>query len=800
MFVSVGLDVQSEYLFKGFKPSLSRGESIAHPIEESTTKKKFIKQTTITDTFKERKRKSSSLDISQSKEKKKRDNAVIEKFRHLKESFGKSSIELRDDLQRSVDISNNILQEITPSNKQVRKTDQENNLELACEDNNDCGTIVKGHDYPEMLAEDLCNEQNFIADEHFDNILSEIENEISKNRHIDGPTNSQKHAIVETTALINKPNPFSKPNYKVLNSKRPTKSTRYNYSFIELLERKANLSDEDDITFNEDGGFSDTIKSQVENFIMKASTNTTNIVDIDMTKLLSNPSSPKLPDKQVKTVESCIEVLNFQNNKVMEKDTTIILKAPMDLTMVAKERISLKERDVDMTTEYPEVIFDSTSNKDTNQMAIKGAKHKNDLIYENTPYDGNLVNAINQGDNFKNIAGSIKPEMFVDHVNNKGEPAYFSQKLLNSPCDLKKYEKCQNNNLKISSIVLASERNRKFEENGDVEIINGETTHVGEDSREKYIPKTNLPIGLAPSEKIIKQMCANNYCKFSNQLMLPSFNTMSINTSQRNTANLVDNLNQASIVKNNRLEKQPILYFKEDIGGIKPFNETKQNPHHLPYNTTTQINTHTLPSISEKPLQLRKDENWDNLKSDDDTLMSAISKEISASFPPSTPKKEKYVNTYSFSTTKIDVETKKHADLQVQIIRKLKVDLDITEILTRGDKDVQKNKGKTTQTMNCVDNILSCAHEVPNYSRKCEISDNHEGLWFQSQLAYELNPIDEMCVEEKNVSKIEQNLLQDVNEKELAIVQGQTLEKPQRTEDLKGRLGNILEIYSKILR
>lgn len=772
MFVSVGLDVQSEYLFKGLELLFSRGESIAHLIEVPATKKMVKKQTTITDIFKERKRKFSDLDISQSKEKKKRDTAVIEKFRYLKESFGKSSTELRED-EKSVEISNKLLQDMTPSNKQGTTINQENNLQLAYEANNDCGTVVSEYEYPEMIAEDLYNKQDFIADEHFDNILSEIENEISKSHHTDGPANSQKQATpLETTPLINNPNSFGKPNYKLLNKKRPTKSARCNYSFIEKLQKNENLIDEDD-TSSKDGGFSDTIKSHVEKFIMNTSINTTNTVDPIMTELIRNQSFSKLPDKQGNNMESCIEDLKLQNNKAIDINTTIVLKTPKDLTMVPEELAILKEHDVDMTTENPEVIFGTrSSNKDISHLAIKGAKNENYLIQEK-------ANLINHSNNFKNIAGNIKPEMFVDHVNIKREPTYFSQELLTGPCDMKKLDNRhhkivrrspQNNNLKIT-IVLQPEQYGKFEES--------------EDEREKYIPEANLP-SVISSDKKFKQMCANNCYKFSKSLMLGNFHTMSMNTSQVNTSNTVDK--QVSISKRNRLENQPILYYNKRVDGLKPFNETKPSTQPLPYNTTKQVNTNILPSKT-------KDENWNNLKLNDDTIKSVISTEASASLSPFTLKKEKYVNRYSFSTTKIDVQTKKQADLQVQIIRKLKVDLDVTEILTREDIDVQT---ETAQTSNYVDDNFLCALEVPNYTRKSETSDKHEEDGQCSQLAYELDPNDKMCVQEKNVPKITQNLIQSINEKEL--LQEQTLEKPKKTEDLKGRLGNIFKKYKKILR
>lgn len=793
----VGLDVQSEYSFKGLEPLFSRGESIAYPIEQSTTKKIFKKQTTITDTFKERKRKLNDLDVSQSKEKKKRDNAVIEKFRYLKEPFGKLSIELRDKQQKPVENSSKLLQETTPSNKQVRKIINENNLELAC---SDYDTTVSEHVYSEMISEDLDHGNDFLDDDHFDNILSEIENEISKSRHLSGSVNS--HKPLETTLLINNPNPSSKLNYKLQNPKRPK---RCNYSFIELLQRNENLSDADDTTSSTDGGFSDTIKSRIEKFIRRISTNTTNVADAAMTKLISTQTCSELSDKQVKTVELCRNDAMPQNNKIMDKDITITLKSPKNYSMVSKEPVSIEESKVDMTTEKPNVTFGTCiSNNDTGQMA-KGTKNKNqnDFIQENKPNKTNLLNLVIQSNDFKNVAENRTPERFVDYVNNIGEPMYFSQELLKVPCDLKKFdhphhkivpENCRTNNMNIAMHEL--EQYGNYDENEDVEMVKDKADYVvSQDSHEKYIRKDNL----IQSDKHHKQLeCPNNYYKLSHQLTLPNLNMTSTKTSQRNTAYTVDKLNQESISQSNKLD---------DVGEIKSFKETKQIIQPIPYNTFKHVNTNMLSSISEKSLQNTKDEKGDHFEQDD-TMKSAISKEAPTSVSPFNQKKEKCVNTYSFSTTKIDVQTKKHADLQVQIIRKLKVDLDITEILTHEDKDVQMNKGKaaqtsykgqTAQTSNCVDYSLSRILEIPNYSRICETSDNHvDGLG--PQLAHGLHSIENMCVQEKSVKNIGQQVIQGLNEKEPAIVQGERSENFQGTEDLKGRLENILEKYSKILR
>ncbi|XP_026327613.1 probable ATP-dependent DNA helicase HFM1 [Hyposmocoma kahamanoa] len=514
----VGLDVQSEYLFKGLEPLLSQGESMVYPIQEPTIKKMFKKQTTITDSFKERKRKINDLEISQSKEKKKRDNAVIEKFRHLKGSLGKSSTELRKKLQKPVEISNKLRQMTPPGN--TKEINHENSFGLAYENENDYDTIVREYEYPEMISEDFDNEQDFTADDHFDNILNEIENEISKTRYSDGPVNSQNHTMsLEQTSRKNKPNPFSKPNCKLLNLKTPTKSTRCNYNFIELLQRRENLSNEDDtISSKSNSGFSDTIKSQVEKFIMNTSITTAYTVDPVMKELISNSSPSKSSNKQVKDLESCPENLMLHNNKIMDKNTTIVLKPPENFIVSPKHLASVKEHDVDMT-KGPEVTFGtSRSNNDIDQIPIKGAQNKNqnDFTHENNKV--NVISLVNQKNKIKDLQENLSPEMILDDVNNKREFSYFSQELLKSSCDLKKFdhrlheiapEKCrQNNNLKIT--ILEQERKGNLLEVEEVEIVKDDTdTYVlGPDSHEKYIPKENLP---SLSDVNLKQVeCANN--------------------------------------------------------------------------------------------------------------------------------------------------------------------------------------------------------------------------------------------------------------------------------------------------
>lgn len=708
-------------MFKSLEPLCSRRQSTAYPAEEPPIKKTVKKQTTITDTFKERKRKFNDLDISQSKEKKKRDNAVIEKIRHLKESFRKTSEELRDDQQKSVEISNKLLDEMMSTNKQIRN--QENNLR----DSNDYDAIVREYEYPDVIAEDLNNENDSIGDEHFDSILNEIENEISKGHHSDGSINNKKLTTpLETTQRINNPNHNRKAKYNPRNIKKPT---RCNYNFIELLERNEHLSEED--TTSNEGGFSDTIKNGIEKFLMSANANTTERIDPVMTDLISIPLYAKSQDEHLKTVKSGhVRDVKLQSDKDINKDTTTLtLKPTGDLASV-KEK---KQYDV-LSMEYPEVEF----------RAIEDTESKNQdyCIQEYTPYNANLVNIVNQGKNYQNV-DSIKPGMCIKYVNNVNQPTIIFEDLLKSPSKDHPYElteKCQHNNLMVRT--LEQERYRNFE---------------------------------------------------VRELMLPNFNVMSLNNSQRNDVNTVKKLNQPSIVKSKELEKKSIAYLDEHITEDKHFEET-MNAHPLLYKTTKDVNINIIPLCSKRSLQKTNYEDWDNLKSDTNAMSSTTDREPSGNGSPFYSRQERYVNNYSFSTTKVDVQTKKHADLQVQIIRKLKVDLDVTEILTRENNKVNSKKGKPPQTRHCGHNRLP---EVPKYSQKCETTDRLEEIW--PELVYQFDCNDKTRVH-KSAPKNDQQVNQDAIGNEPTTAQGPGRNDPKNTENPEDKLENLLEKYGKKMR
>ncbi|KAJ8731505.1 hypothetical protein PYW07_004669 [Mythimna separata] len=185
-----------------------------------------------------------------------------------------------------------------------------------------------------ILDRDTCFEEmdsdEFIDEEKIDTILNEIENEMGKNKPnmVKAEPFNNNHTYAK---YPNVPNPFStkltvdglqnptiKPSSnKKLNVSRKfkPKAAKSNYTFIELLERKLSLSDDEEKAEapKTNNGFSDTIKSQIQKYLTKAQTKT-DISDKNIEILLDKPEDGLASDdektQEVKTINLDSEILN----------------------------------------------------------------------------------------------------------------------------------------------------------------------------------------------------------------------------------------------------------------------------------------------------------------------------------------------------------------------------------------------------------------------------------------------------------------------------------------------------------
>ncbi|KAJ8721973.1 hypothetical protein PYW08_004375 [Mythimna loreyi] len=315
----VGIDVQSEYMFNDLEPFL-RGLEPGPPVLTNAmpSKRTAERQTCITDTFKERKRKVNPDAIEKSKEKKKRENGILENFKYLKQSFETASKNVNK-MQKQNEGNFNKDTNTCLSSKTINNTNAININSIKEKEN-----IISDQN---ICFEEIDNDE-FIDDEKIDSILNEIENEMGKNKiSIDkavplynNPYSSEKYLNVPNSfsTKLTVQNSTTKPNSKQkLNIPRKSKpkTAKSNYTFIELLERNLSLSDDEEKAEapQNNNGFSDTIKCQIQKYLTKTQTKTVipdRNINILLDKYENGLASNDEKTHEVETINLDSEILN----------------------------------------------------------------------------------------------------------------------------------------------------------------------------------------------------------------------------------------------------------------------------------------------------------------------------------------------------------------------------------------------------------------------------------------------------------------------------------------------------------
>lgn len=264
--ISVGIDAECEYTFKSLSSKTPHASSY-YFAEEDIASKEAQLQTNMADAFKERKRKICNEEIVQSKEKKKRDNALAEKLKSLKESFGRTSNYLKRDLQKAQEISEKKLNNAVKCNGAKDGPNFQNDKVII----NFEKELVELN--PKYDLQDN-NSDNFVNDAEVDSILNEIESEINKTHFMQTTSlqevekkidNDKFSTISKTTSSNVLPCTHNNAGNKGRKTNKAS-NNRCNYKFLELMEKNIDLSDEDDI--QKQSGFTEAIKSQIEKYLL----------------------------------------------------------------------------------------------------------------------------------------------------------------------------------------------------------------------------------------------------------------------------------------------------------------------------------------------------------------------------------------------------------------------------------------------------------------------------------------------------------------------------------------------------
>ncbi|XP_075977945.1 uncharacterized protein LOC142977749 [Anticarsia gemmatalis] len=631
----VGIDVQAEYIFNDLNqffgaPNTNYKNEV--PVKETVTK-----QTCITDTFKARKRKSTAdLDKTQSKEKKKRDNAIIENFKYLKQTFETASKNVKDNVNLSVDAHNvpNYKTDTIPEKETVSR--DKNNEELSNIE------IIN-------LTEDF-DDNDFIDDEKIDSILTEIESEMSRKKENSINSNFKSQQIDKSRSLLSKFQRKPAPNFSsrtILERnneprKRKPANVKSNYNFIELIERNLDVSDEDDkpVTTKENNGFSETIKNQINKYLRRAETHT-KTSDANVELLLDNknkdlkgkvvtdsdgeedlPATQKLyPRYEIK------EILDGQNTKVNNSKgfRTKDLGTSDCISYETAENSSPK-------------IFNTN-----NHLTIERSK--------DTPQDD-----VNPNINLDRLSVSENPVIQHKIHENIDDSVQKSTTFATNLCDSIERPSSSCN---ISKNPLNSGDGTSRKKTIDIQNVLGpskdNTLNTNELEIKQHIRTQGDDLDLIPLRDFEghtpgnKENADTNYKNYS---LVPFSSKDSTETDKMN----VKTLEKVAAEED----------FKTDHLNINQLSENK-----------LVLATHINPNLVSQNVARTGMSNND----------PCIDMDNSSQFCSNNSKEQnrnttEYIKNYSFSTTKFGVCTKETPEYSVRVIKKIKMDLDITEIVS----------------------------------------------------------------------------------------------------------------------
>ncbi|KAL0838981.1 hypothetical protein ABMA28_016978 [Loxostege sticticalis] len=835
----VGIDTQCEYTFTDLMPVSSLNVDTSSHLFESNATKIYKKQNNLPDTPKERKRKSNSEEISQSKEKKKRDNALAEKFRLLKESFGRTSTALKKDLQKTEEMTRNVLNNlgysVPPSTESTVK------------ENNDMNTIVIDENdinFPH-------NDDDIMDDAKINSILSEIETEITK-----ADTEPTKHVTDFRQKYIHEKNPtsFIKTSNTVkqnqMKGKRINKpgNTKSNYKFLDLLQKNMDLSDEDIPEPVKDTGFTDAIKLQINTFIQN-SYKAPDSVDLTISNLYQLPESTEIKypkvnsineevnDEHIISPDKKLQADDIHENKNEEKSKETERElGSYDLNDVNLKYTSKTSRNGDSKTimeeELPEVNV-TGSITELVSTSLDTRRETGKMIQtHDVPENKNAKKSNETGELRSYDLSDEKIEDTYKFNRNGDSKSYIEKKLpeinLTGPFTelvptRRETDEKHENNEKCYSLTAAAEAKNNsnntyiyFNEQIDeieppLTMINNSETITNNNPRDtsaKVLNDTKEVSVLSADNDIIKTINDNNNnSPYRQSQLVPLFKKPASIT----TANQLPVYNSTIDLslwrkqqKESELGAEPI---KKSITNVIEENRQVGTLRGSPANS---IN-HML--FSNQSIQ------HTTLDSNNYRTNSEATKNRST----------EYENKYSFSAEQIDVQTKYTTDHKIHIIKRLKVDLDVREIVSNYDKENSNDPDSIWNKQEITTDICSAramksttlnSLEAKKYNfTHNSLSENQNDIISKempknpfidevNNQTYGASVIESIQEEDKEQSKVIATKV-NTKSKEALMLEGvrndadTTHQETMNNDDLPSTersIGNILQKYAQIIR
>lgn len=774
----MGIDVQSEYAFNDLEPFLRRPAPNTQTLTDAIPIKKTAeKQTCITDTFKERKRKINPDAIEKSKEKRKRESAIIENFKYLKQSFQTASKNINQSMKKQSRQQEESLNKIT--NESSLSINTMNNTIYAV---NSSPVQDESNSITEQF-EEIDSGGEFIDKEKIDGILNEIENEMGKSK-----TNIVKAKPLSSNPYVreknlNVLNPFAKltadrlktsatkpSSYKTLIApKKPKpKNPKSNYTFIELLERKLSMSDDEEKAeiSHKDNGFSDTIKSQIQKYLAKTQI-TTVAPDTNLKALLDKTEDTLASDDEntqeveVKTMNQDSDILNssmhspYPRYEIKEilggKNSTLYNIQKLPRTDEEYLIYSKHSKDCDIMLNMNDMNIDDTlSHWDTDMKASTPLRNMSTIIIDEEDHKSNSDNVVKEDNLDDTLILNIDEtsKVFQNQKKIKRVDGNCNENNLDDKICVEEYNfQKVNHEFGINAAGLgpnvimlsptkvsdefsnANKKDTKYQRSDNNENYFAKKTTITKDrnynisSQDKTLLKENIgcnSLKYTKSDALEKNICSDVVLKHSNV-----GDNLYESTTVDSFSNIADSdvalQNRSELIVNNKVPHNKTLTIEDsyishnhnesfinDALAKMPSADLDLKDRNQLFGLKRSSHDTTLPientaSASSNQAQGNKSLCHTSGACDPHPsydLMNNIQNEFSDSSKilEDYKRKTEYVKRYTYSASKVDVCTKQTPGYCVQVIKKLKMDLDITAIVSRKHNSSQNYKRDCEET------------------------------------------------------------------------------------------------------
>ncbi|KAI8436639.1 hypothetical protein MSG28_010137 [Choristoneura fumiferana] len=761
--------------------------------------------------YEERKRKpNSEIDITQCKEKKKRENTLTEKLKALKENFGRTSKELKSDIDKSAETSSKLLNDLINTHGHINSGQKLHTIKDSIVEH---PIVDLTNDFIHETLQDIVvieDDYDYIDDTEIDNILNSIESEISKNDHTSNkilltpatknlnqnlavPQNSKTETEIKNINTVTKDfkEPACRAGFIRDSTKRKNINIKSNFSIIDSIQKKAKY-DDIEISQSNECGFSETIKCQVRNFLQRA--NASNLTSPGIHNSFSRIDNMELPAVHVKRNKSTEKSANSQNIEqnsntgLNKEETKLEIKIPLnkfiyqdngnhelqpkiddiELPPVHIKRVSVAEMSIKMpyigigqyNSEADNDINETVNGNDVETQEVKPVQEQENNEHNNIHFDEPNSSVNKHIEILQNVDEAI-PDNQIVIMEKKVIPFQTSVSYEN------KVEQSDNTTYKH---LIPYQRQL---EGGREESTKNSTIPEGQISLQSRRLIYHKPIIISNFPLVDKDETTEKI--FESKRKQVEIKKRPLLSYQFDTEDVILPLNDSNVLGNrpdpklaeNKMEKLKVPLNASLIPHLyEQINIENVNNDANAFSTALDLPDPLKHVTRPYPFKI--------YKNTADNMVKWHSPPYTTSFNPciqnlnlvtacSDDNKETQVNKYSYTSTNFDVCTKNNADHQIRITRKLMVDVDITESVTREKINIKK--------MNSQDENL----DVQN-ARRDKVKANLPNRKVENHV----QSLDEINTD---VELIESNNTLKCDEKVKAQFENEKLFLPKRTAD-----------------